>query len=63
MQYFNVTFKWYDTNTYCSNIAKANSVDDVKKHYSKFDENPVISVASARDVESARERGKPIISC
>ncbi len=23
MKYYNVTFKWYDTDTYCGNIAKA----------------------------------------
>ena len=63
MKYYNVTFKWYDTDTYCSNIAKAESVEDVKAHYAKYGSDPIITEASAYEVEAAKERGKPIISC
>lgn len=63
MKYFNVTFKWYDTDTYCSNIAKAESAEDVKAHYAKYDSNPTITEASAYDVQAAQERGKPIVTC
>ena len=63
MKYYNVTFKWYDTDTYCANIAKAESAEDVKAHYAKYDSNPTITEASAYDVTSAQERGKPIVTC
>lgn len=63
MNYYNVTFKWYDTDTYCSNIAKAESVEAVKAHYAKYDSNPSISTASEYEIRSARERGKPIVTC
>lgn len=63
MQYFNVTFKWYDTDTYCGNIAKAECAEDVKAHYAKYDSNPTITKASSYEVEAAKERGKPIVTC
>lgn len=63
MKYYNVTFKWYDTDTYCGNIAKAECVEDVKAHYAKYDSNPTITEASSHEVEAAKERGKPIVTC
>lgn len=63
MKYYNVTFKWYDTDTYCSNIAKAECAEDVKAHYTKYDSNPTITEASSYEVEAAKERGKPIVTC
>lgn len=63
MQYFNVTFKWYDTDTYCANIAKAECAEDVKAHYAKYDSNPTITEASSYEVTAAQERGKPIVTC
>lgn len=61
--YFNVTFKWYDTDTYCSNIASAATADDVAAHYGSkypwFDIQP----ATENDVNDAKRRGKPIIKC
>lgn len=63
MKYYNVNFKWYDTDTWCSNIAKAETIEDVKAHYAKYGSEPIIKEASAYDVESAIERGKPIIKC
>lgn len=63
MKYYNVTFKWYDTDTYCSNIAKAECAEDVKAHYTKYDSDPTITEASSYEVEAAKERGKPIVTC
>lgn len=63
MKYYNVTFKWYDTDTYCSNIAKAECAEDVKAHYAKYDSDPTINEASSYEVEAAKERGKPIVTC
>ena len=61
--YYNVTFRWYDTGTFCSNLAKAESPEDVKAHYAKFDPDPIIGEATAHDVSDARRRGKPITNC
>ncbi len=63
MKYYNVTFRWYDTDTYCSNIARAECAEDVKSHYAKYDSDPTITEASSYEVESAKERGKPIVTC
>lgn len=61
MAYFNITFRW-SKNTFCANIAKADSIEAVKEHYSDYE---IISItsASAYDVEDAKRRGKPIVSC
>lgn len=63
MKYYNIAFRWYDTDTYCSNIAKAECVEDVKAHYAKYDSAPTIKEASEYDVEDAEKRGKPIVTC
>ena len=59
--YFNVTFRWSE-DIWCANIAHAESEAAVKLHYSKYSD-VTVTPASAWDVESARERGKPIIEC
>lgn len=61
-KYYNITFKWYDTNTYCSNIAYAETEEDVKESYSKYE---IIAISEAKDydVEDAKRRGKPIVNC
>ena len=61
--YFNVTFKWYDTDTYCSNIARAETADDVAAHYGSKYSWYSISPATENDVNDAKRRGKPIIKC
>lgn len=60
-QYFKVSFQ-YSESVYCTNIAHAESVEDVKAEYSKytwFDVSP----ASTYNVEDAKRRGMPIIEC
>ena len=57
--YYNVSFK-YSEDVYCSNIAHAESVEDVERHYSKHSWVKVTE-ASEHDVKNALERGKPVI--
>lgn len=61
MTHFNITFK-YSESTYCSNIALAVSVEDVKAHYSNY-EIISISEATASDIAEAQRKGKPFVEC
>ena len=60
-KYFNVSFQ-YSGSVYCSNLAHAETVEDVQAHYSEYDWVSV-SDATEYDVRNAQERGKPIIEC
>lgn len=63
MKLYNVTFKWYDTNTWCANLAKAESEEDVKSYYgNKYGTEPIISEAYAYALEDAERRGKPVVT-
>lgn len=63
MNYYSITFRWYDTNTYCSNIVIAANEDAARKHYEDEGKEVVgISPASEYDVEDAQRRGKPVIT-
>lgn len=59
--YYKVSFQ-YSESVYCANIAKAECAEDVSAHYSKYAWHSV-SEATSCEVESARERGMPIINC
>lgn len=59
--YFKVTFKYSET-TFCSNLAIAENIADVKSHYSKYDIID-ISEANTSDIKEAQEKSKPIIEC
>lgn len=61
-RYFKATFRWYNTNTYCTNMALAESVEDVRAHYSKH-EVISISEASPYELKEAELKGMPIIHC
>lgn len=60
--FYNVSFRWYDTGTYCTNIASAASEADVIAHYAGR-EIVSITPASDYDVQDARRRGKPVVVC
>lgn len=58
---YNVTFRWSaESNTYCSNIAIAEDIEDIKVHYA---EHEIISISEANnsDIDEANRKGKPII--
>ena len=61
MKNFKVCFKWYDTDTYCTNICIAENENVVKEHYCKKSKDVVVSPASDYEVEAARRRGMPIV--
>lgn len=62
MNKFQVTFKWYDTDTYCTNICLAESEEIVREYYeNKY--KKVLSVGSITEAEfeSQKRRGMPIV--
>lgn len=61
MKQFCVTFRWYDTNTFCTNICFADSEDAVREHYGKYSD---VSIRLAFDVEveMAKKKGMPVIT-
>lgn len=58
-KYFSVSFQ-YSANVYCTNIAHAESVEDVERHYSKYGRVDV-SDSTDYDIETARKKGMPIV--
>lgn len=60
-KYYKVSFQ-YSESVYCSNIAHAETVEDVEAHYSKY---PWVSVSEAADCEvrAAQRKGMPIVEC
>lgn len=57
---FIVTFKWYDTDTFCTNLCKADSADEAKAHYEKKYSNVNVREAKDWEVESYTRRGMPV---
>lgn len=59
--YFKVSFKYSDT-VYCSNIAKADTAEDVSTHYAKY-ECVTVQEAAQHEVDAAMRKGMPVINC
>lgn len=57
MKRFQVTFKWYDTDTYCTNICEAESEEIVREYYEKK-YNKVLSISSITDAEFESQKRK-----
>jgi hypothetical protein len=55
-----VTYRWYDTDTYCANICYAENDTDVYRHYGMHN---YVHVRKADDAEimAAKYKGMPII--
>lgn len=58
--YYNVSFE-YSESIYCSNIAHAETAEDVERYYSEKYNWVKVTEASEHDVKNALERGKPVI--
>ena len=61
MKYYYVTFRWYDTDIYCANIAHAPSKAAVERFYTDRYGWCAVRECPPYDLQDARERGKPII--
>jgi len=62
MNYYMVTFQWYDTTTYCCNLAHAadeNAVKEAYKEYNIIDIRP----ADPYEISTARIKGMPCTEC
>lgn len=57
---YKVTFRWHDTDTFCTNICVAYSEEEVKAHYSKY-RDVSIRPASNYEYETAERKGMPIV--
>lgn len=63
MKLYNVTFKWYETDTFCSNLVKAETEEDISAYYrTKYGNDPIITEASTYALEDAQRRGKPVVT-
>lgn len=58
-KYYSVSFQ-YSESVYCSNIAHAETVEDVENHYKKYSWFK-ITEATAADVEAAQRKEMPIV--
>lgn len=58
--YYSVTFKWYDSDFYCTNIVYTDTEDNIKEKYSKYGEC-FVSKCSEDEVETARRKCMPIV--
>lgn len=59
MQLFKVTFKKNDF-VFCQNVAKANSAEEVKKHYAKYEWCSVDDL-SPYEMETVKAKNIPVI--
>ena len=59
-RYYSVTFKWYDSDLYCTNIVYTDTEDNIKEKYSKYGEC-FVSKCSEDEVELAKRKGMPIV--
>lgn len=60
-QFYLVSFKWYDSDIYCSNIVHAGNDQAVRDYYSSKYRWCAVYSAKDEDLRKARERGIPII--
>lgn len=61
MNKYSVTFKWYDTDTYCTNICEAESEEIVREYYgNKYNEVLSVEPISDYEFETAKRKGMPI---
>lgn len=59
-----VTFRWHETDTWCSNIAKAKSEEAVRSYYQNTLHiiDIYINPLSSMEVEIYAERNMPIVT-
>ena len=58
--YYSVTFKWYNSDLYCTNIVCADTEDSVKEKYSRYGEC-FVKKCDESEVEIAKRKGMPIV--
>ena len=65
MKYYEITYK-YSESIYCNNIAKADTMQAVRCHYSKYEILTISEIERERveyALKDAQRRGKPVIDC
>lgn len=59
--YYFVSFKWYDSTIFCSNIVLAENKDIVEKHYSEKYGWCSVRDIQCGELDEAKRKGMPII--
>ncbi len=58
-----VSFQWYDTDTYCTNLCSASDTSLIISHYEDKGCRVVgIRRAEKYEIESAKSKGMPVVS-
>lgn len=60
MKYFMVSFRWYDTDTFCTNLCVAESAEKAREHYESKYSNVSVRDALKGEVETAKRKGMPV---
>ena len=58
---FKVSFRWYETDTFCTNICIAKNKDVVMEHYCEKYKDVTVSTASDYEFEDAKRKGMPVV--
>ena len=59
---YRVTFKFYDSDVYCTNICTADNEEKVKAYYNERHKVLAVSPAKEYELEEARRKGMPFIT-
>ena len=62
MKKFMVTFRWYNTDTYCTNVCLAESEEQARAYYESKYSDVSIRLAFDIEVETAKRKGMPIVT-
>lgn len=62
MKEFMVTFRWYDTDTFCTNLCIAESADKVREHYESKFSDVSVRPALKGEAETAKRKGMPVVT-
>ena len=59
-KYFMVSFRWYDTDTFCTNLCIAESAEKAREHYESKYRDVSVRDALKGEVETAKRKGMPV---
>ena len=62
MKKFMVTFRWYDTDTFCTNVCLAKNKEKVREHYENKYRDVSVRPASDIETETAKHKGMPVVT-
>lgn len=61
MKYYIVSFRWFETAIFCTNLVKTDRPEDIENHYiDKGHSNIAIREATAYEIRN--DRGMPVVT-